>query len=59
MVRIYLENKDNEEKNKEKYVDIYFWSIVKAYCFGWLGMMIIILGAFLVLTILSIIFSFI
>lgn len=59
MVRIYFEKKDSSEAS-EKYVNIYFWSIVKAYVLGWcgiIGVIFITWGAlYILLTILGVIF---
>ena len=50
MVRLFLEDK-NGEKSKE-HIDVCFWSIVKAYFLGHLGMLMVVFGAIVVLGLL-------
>ncbi len=54
-MRLYLEKKEDSEKDKDNYFDVYFWSFVKCHFLAGLGLsLIIILGWFAALLLLYI-----
>ena len=48
-MRLYLEKEKDHTKNKDKYLNIYFWSFVKCHFFGGLGISIILIIGIIVI----------